>query len=62
MNEAIKISNLTKSYGTHVVLNDLDFCVQQGEIFALLGVNGSGKPHLLNVLRVCENMTAEALL
>ena len=33
MNEAIKISNLTKSYGTHVVLNDLDFCVQQGEIF-----------------------------
>ena len=43
MNEAIKISNLTKSYGTHVVLNDLDFCVQQGEIFALLGVNGSGK-------------------
>ena len=52
MNEAIKISNLTKSYGTHVVLNDLDFCVQQGEIFALLGVNGSGKTlsliHILN--------------
>ncbi len=43
MNEAIKISNLPKSYGTHVVLNDLDFCVQQGEIFALLGINGAGK-------------------
>lgn len=43
MNEAIKISNLSKSYGTHVVLNGLDFCVQQGEIFALLGVNGAGK-------------------
>lgn len=43
MNEAIKISNLTKSYGTHVVLNGLDFCIQQGEIFALLGVNGAGK-------------------
>mgnify|MGYP001029196380 CR=1 FL=1 len=43
MKEAIKISNLTKSYGTHVVLNGLDFCVQQGEIFALLGVNGAGK-------------------
>lgn len=43
MNEAIKISDLKKSYGTHVVLNGLDFCVQQGEIFALLGVNGAGK-------------------
>ncbi len=43
MNEAIKISNLTKSYGTHAVLNGLDFCVQKGEIFALLGINGAGK-------------------
>lgn len=43
MNEAIKIDGLKKSYGTHVVLNGLDFCVQQGEIFALLGVNGAGK-------------------
>lgn len=43
MKEAIKINNLTKSYGTHVVLNGLDFCVQQGEIFALLGINGAGK-------------------
>ncbi len=43
MNEAIKISSLTKSYGTHAVLKGLDFCIQQGEIFALLGVNGAGK-------------------
>ena len=42
MKEAIKINNLTKSYGSHVVLNGLDFCVQQGEIFALLGINGAG--------------------
>ena len=43
MSEAIKISSLTKSYGTHIVLNGLDFCIHQGEIFALLGVNGAGK-------------------
>ena len=43
MNGAIKISNLTKSYGTHAVLKGLNFCVQQGEIFALLGINGAGK-------------------
>ena len=33
MDEAIKIKNLKKSYGTHVVLNGLDFCVQQGGDF-----------------------------
>ena len=43
MNEAIIISGLTKSYGTCAVLKGLDFCVHQGEIFALLGVNGAGK-------------------
>ena len=52
MNEAIKISNLTKSYGTHVVLKGLNFCVQQGEIFGLLGINGAGKTTSLNVSRV----------
>lgn len=50
MNEAIKIHNLTKSYGTHIVLNGLDFCVQQGEIFALLGVNGAGKTTALECI------------
>ncbi len=43
MNEAIKISDLTKSYGDHAVLNGLDFSIQKGEIFALLGINGAGK-------------------
>lgn len=50
MNDAIKINNLKKSYGTHVVLNGLSFCIQQGEIFALLGVNGAGKTTTLECI------------
>ncbi len=50
MNAAIKIRDLKKSYGTHVVLNGLDFCVRQGEIFALLGVNGAGKTTALECI------------
>ena len=50
MNEAIKISGLKKNYGSYVVLNDLDLCVQQGEIFALLGVNGAGKTTALECI------------
>lgn len=43
MKNAIEIDGLKKSYGPHVVLNGLEFCVRRGEIFALLGVNGAGK-------------------
>ena len=41
--DAIQVRGLKKSYGSHTVLKGLDFCVRQGEIFALLGVNGAGK-------------------
>ena len=53
--EAIKISNLTKSYGTHTVLKGLNFCVQQGEIFALLGINGAGKTTSLECIEGLRN-------
>lgn len=43
MRDAIKVSGLRKSYGNHTVLDGLDFRVQEGEIFALLGANGAGK-------------------
>lgn len=55
MNEAIKISNLSKSYGTNIILNSLDFCVQKGEIFALLGINGAGKTTLLECIEGLRN-------
>ncbi len=43
MEPAIQVRGLKKSYGSHMVLNGLDFQIKKGEIFALLGVNGAGK-------------------
>lgn len=43
MNSAIQVRGLKKSYGDQVVLNGLDFEIEKGTIFALLGVNGAGK-------------------
>ena len=54
MNDAMKINNSKKSYGNHVVLNGLDFCLRQGEIFALLGVNGAGKTTSLECIEGLE--------
>ena len=43
MTDALQIKGLKKSYGNIPVLKGIDLSVQQGEIFALLGVNGAGK-------------------
>ena len=50
MKDAIQVRELKKSYGSHVVLKGLDFQIEQGEIFALLGVNGAGKTTALECI------------
>lgn len=46
----ITVKNLTKSYGKHQVLKGVDFTVEEGKIFALLGSNGAGKTTTINIL------------
>lgn len=57
MSEAINkisISNLTKTYGEHMGIDDLSLDIKRGEIFGFLGPNGSGKTTtircMLNIL------------
>lgn len=50
MTAAINISNLTKKYGDKTVVNSLDLTIGQGELFALLGVNGAGKSTTIKML------------
>ena len=46
----IRVTGLSHSYGRDLVLNDLNFVIHPGEIFALLGPNGAGKSTLINIL------------
>ncbi len=48
--EAIKTQNLTKRYGEITALEDLTLAVEQGEMLALLGVNGAGKTTAIKLL------------
>lgn len=50
MRYAMQIKGLKKSYGSHTVLKGLDFCIEAGEIFALLGTNGAGKTTTLECM------------
>lgn len=47
MEEIIKVSNLTKAYGRHVVLDDVSFSLGKNQIIGLLGPNGCGKTTLI---------------
>jgi len=47
---AIQTENLTKKYKEKVAVNSLDLLVDQGELFALLGVNGAGKTTAIKML------------
>jgi ABC-2 type transport system ATP-binding protein len=46
----IIIRGLTKKYGSIVAVDDLNLTVEQGELFALLGVNGAGKSTTIKML------------
>ena len=50
MMEAIKTVGLTKRYKDTVAVNKLDLEIMDGELFALLGVNGAGKSTTVNML------------
>lgn len=46
----ITVSNLNKEYGSNIVLNNLNFEIEAGKIYGLLGRNGVGKTTLLKIL------------
>lgn len=45
--KVIESKNLTKSYGTKKVLNEINLSVNQGEFFGLVGMNGGGKSTMI---------------
>jgi len=43
----IKVNNLTISYGDYMVIDDISFNINRGEVFVVLGGSGCGKSTLL---------------
>ena len=55
MNEMIlNIKHLSKSFGSHEVLRDIDFKVNKGDVISVIGASGSGKSTLLRCINLLE--------
>ena len=50
MKDIIEVQNLCKSFGKVDAVNDLSFCVKEGELFAFLGINGAGKSTTISMI------------
>jgi len=50
MNHIMEISNLSKSFGEIRAVQDLSFTVEEGSLFAFLGLNGAGKSTTISIL------------
>ncbi|MGA2650666.1 MAG: ABC-F family ATP-binding cassette domain-containing protein [Terracidiphilus sp.] len=54
----VEVENLSKSYGTKQVLNNVNFTIERGDRVALVGVNGAGKSTLIKLLTGDEPATS----
>jgi branched-chain amino acid transport system ATP-binding protein len=50
MSALLEVSGITKKFGGLTAVNDLSFNVNEGEVLALLGPNGSGKTTMMNMI------------
>lgn len=50
MSLSIEAKNITKRYGNRLILDDINFCLDDEYIYILRGENGCGKSTLLNIL------------
>lgn len=54
----IRVENLTKSFGKHLVLDGITTTIERGEVVAVIGPSGSGKSTFLRCLNLLETPTS----
>ena len=58
----LEIRHLSKSFGSHEVLRDIDFTVKKGDVTSIIGSSGSGKSTLLRCVNLLETPTSGEIL
>ncbi len=58
----LEVRHLSKSFGSHQVLRDIDFTVRPGDVTSIIGASGSGKSTLLRCINLLETPTGGEIL
>ena len=58
----LEIRHLSKAFGSHAVLKDIDFTVNKGDVTTIIGASGSGKSTLLRCINLLETLTTGEIL
>ncbi|MBE6968719.1 MAG: amino acid ABC transporter ATP-binding protein [Ruminococcaceae bacterium] len=58
----LEVRHLSKSFGSHQVLRDIDFTVSPGDVTSIIGASGSGKSTLLRCINLLETPTSGEIL
>ena len=58
----LEIRHLSKAFGSHAVLKDIDFTVDKGDVTSIIGASGSGKSTLLRCINLLETLTTGEIL
>ena len=58
----LEVRHLSKSFGAHEVLRDIDFTVDAGDVISIIGASGSGKSTLLRCINLLETPTSGEVL
>ncbi len=60
--EILQVNHLSKAFGTHQVLRDIDFTVKVGDVTSIIGASGSGKSTLLRCINLLETPSGGEIL
>ena len=58
----LQVNHLSKSFGSNLVLRDIDFTVSTGDVISIIGASGSGKSTLLRCINLLETPTSGEIL
>ncbi|MBR4548981.1 MAG: amino acid ABC transporter ATP-binding protein [Oscillospiraceae bacterium] len=58
----LQIHHLSKSFGSNLVLRDIDFTVDKGDVISIIGASGSGKSTLLRCINLLETPSSGEIL
>ena len=58
----LQVNHLSKSFGSNLILKDIDFSVSTGDVISIIGASGSGKSTLLRCINLLETPSSGEIL